>query len=253
MIRTLSILALAVPLALLLPAPGAWAQTGDEILQKIDANQTFKTRIATAKMVVVDADGKKEERSLKIWGRGFTDSYSEFVSPARDRGIKYFKLKDNLYTYLPSTEKVTRISGHMLRQSVMDSDFSYQDMMEARSLFTDYNTSITGEEQFGGHLCWVLSLTAKRDGVSYAKRKLWVSKKAFMPMKEERYAASGALLKVSTLSDLKQTGARWYAGTTTMEDKLRKGSKTLFVMEQVTFDVDVPGSKFSRRNLMRRR
>jgi len=44
------------------------------------------------------------------------------------------KLGDELWTYTPETDRIIKISGQMLRQSVMGSDLSYEDMMEDRKL-----------------------------------------------------------------------------------------------------------------------
>ena len=51
-------------------------------------------------------------------------------------------LDDQLWTYSPQTDHTIRISGHMLRQSVMGSDMSYEDMMEDSELATAYEAGI---------------------------------------------------------------------------------------------------------------
>ncbi len=251
MTRTMSAAAALLGLLLLVPVGGASAQTAEEILTKMDANMTFGTRIVSAEMNIQRADGTKDKKTLKMWGRGGVDSYARFESPARDKGVKYLKLADNLYMYLPRTGKVVKISGHLLRQSLMDSDFSYEDMMEARKLLEDYTPRVAGEETLDGEACWVLELDAKRDGVSYARRKLWVTKKTLIPAKSELYAKSGMLMKVSTSTQVMSYGGRHYPLRMTMEDKLKKGSKTVFQMKDPQFDVDIPGRYFSRRSLMK--
>ena len=225
--------------------------TPEEIVRKMDENMTFETRIADGTMTVFDTDGSSEVRKLKIWARGASDSYVRFVSPARDKGIKYLKREDNLYMYMPRTEKVVKISGHMLRQSLMDSDFSYEDMLESRKLLESYGVAIAGEESIDGDQCWVLELTAKKAGTTYARRKLWVSKKTFVARKAERYAKSGVLLKVVLQSRIIQHGERYYPAVTEMRDTLKKGTRTTFELSNMRFDVNVPSKLFSRRNLMR--
>ena len=44
------------------------------------------------------------------------------------------KINDKLFTYSPQTDRIIQISGHMLRQSVMGSDMSYNDVMEDKPL-----------------------------------------------------------------------------------------------------------------------
>ena len=225
--------------------------TPEEIVQKMDETMTFNTRVGEASLTVERAGAAPDTRSLKIWGRGWDDSYSVFQSPARDKGIKYLKLQKSLYMYLPRTEKVVTISGHLLRQSIMDSDFSYEDMLESRALLADYDVKLVGDDTFAGDKCWVLDLTAKREGVSYYRRKIWVSQKTFVPLKVERYAESGLLLKVLTYEKIVAFGARNFPTRMVMQDQLRKGSRSVFQLDNLQFDVAVPDALFSRRNLMK--
>lgn len=226
------------------------APTAEELLRAIDDNLAFGTRISDAKMVVVKAGGATDLKELKIWARGQTDSYIEFIAPPRDKGVKYLKLEDNLYMFLPSTEKVVKISGHLLRQNLMDSDFSYEDMLESRRLVENYAATLIGEETRDGEAVWVLDLAAKRDGLAYHRRKLWVSKRTNLPVLEQRFAKSGAPLKEYTTAKPLAHGKRFYPGVMGMRDKLKEGTETRLEMTNITFDAELPERLFSRRNLM---
>lgn len=250
MARKLGFLILA---ACLLTCGAAWGITPEEIVTRMDKNATFKSRIATAKMTIVRSSGSPDVKTLKIWSRGDADAYVEFRSPARDKGIKYLKLKDNLYMFLPRTGKVVRISGHLLREGLMDSDFSYEDMLESRALLNDYTVTIESEAPLDGEDCWVLKLVAKRADVSYHRRKIWVTTSSFMAIRAERYSKSGVLLKVATAGAIKKDGERYYATKVGMEDKLKKGTSTTMELLETTHDAPVPKMLFSRRNLMRAR
>src|SRR5690625_5574229 len=109
-----------------------------------------------------------------------------------------------MWLYSPSTDRTIMISGHMLRQSVMGSDLSYEDMMEDRKLTDIYSASLIGEETLEGRECYVLELTAKVEDVAYESQKLWVDAERFVPLKQELYAKSGQLLKRITLSDIRR-------------------------------------------------
>jgi outer membrane lipoprotein-sorting protein len=221
-----------------------------EIVRTMDDNMTFGTRTAEAEMVVKKPGGE-ERKQLKLWSRGQVDTYAEFIAPARDKGVKYLKLEDNLYMFLPSTEKVVKISGHLLRQNLMDSDFSYEDMLESRRMLENYTASLAGEEERAGEPTWVIDLVAKKEGVAYARRKVWVSKRTHLPVLEHRFAKSGALLKEYATAKPVQHGRRWYPLQSTIRDKLKEGTETHFILTNVEFDAKIPDDVFSRRNLMR--
>jgi outer membrane lipoprotein-sorting protein len=232
-------------------AHAAAPPTGESVVRQMDAALTFKTRVADAALHVT-RDGKTETRTLRMWSRGWDDTYSEFLTPARDKGVKYLKLEKSLYMFLPGTEKVVKIAGHLLRQSVMDSDFSYEDMLETRAQLEDYDAKVLGEEKQDGIDCWIVDLTAKRPDVTYARRKTWIAKDSFVPLRAERYASSGLLLKVVRMSELVEVGGgRRYPARMVMEDQSRNGSRSELHFTGIQIDVELPDETFSRRRLGR--
>jgi outer membrane lipoprotein-sorting protein len=223
--------------------PGA-----DEILEKIDQNMSSENRIFESSMTI---HGKRNSRTItsKTYSVGDKQSFTEYLSPAREEGTKMLKLEDQLWIYSPSTDRTIQISGHMLRQSVMGSDLSYEDMMDDRKLTETYNATVIGEEEIDGRKTWVLELTAKVDDVAYASRKLWVDTERFVPLREELYAKSGQLLKRSTMSDVVQIEGRWFLKTIVYKDMLKQGDGTEFKVLDIKFNQDIPEYIFSKAAL----
>ena len=98
------------------------------------------------------------------------------------------KLKDQLWIYSPTTDRTIQITGHMLRQAVMGSDMSYEDLMEDSKLLNHYDAVVTGSEKVNEDDCWVVELTAFDPEVTYQGKKLWVDKARYIPLKEEMFA-----------------------------------------------------------------
>lgn len=230
-------------------AVGDDVPTGREILEKVDQNMAADTRIATTKMVI---HGRRGSRTVvsKSWVQGDKKAYTEYLSPAREAGTKMLKLKDSLWMYSPSTDRTIRISGHMLRQSVMGSDLSYEDMMEDKILAEIYAAKITGAEIIDEIDCWIVELTAEED-VAYQKRKVWVDKERYVPIRQELFAKSGKLLKKMDLTDFKKSDGRWYPTRMIFKDVLKTGSGTEFINESVQFDAEIPEHLFSKAGLRR--
>ena len=218
----------------------------DDIIVKMDRNLNAKSRVLRSKMVV---HGRRSSRIIesKNWVIGTDKSFTEYLSPAREAGTKMLKLDDKLWTYSPQTDRVIQISGHMLRQSVMGSDMSYNDMMEDRPLQEIYKATIAGNEKIEGRDHWVITMEARIKGLPYPKRKTWVDKEFFLPSREELYAKSGKLLKTSTLSDIKKIQGRWFPGKFIYKDELKRNSKgTEWIIDNIEFDVSIPSSRFSK-------
>jgi len=230
-----------------------WAQEdpkGEEILKKVDENMSSKTQISTSKMVIYGKRGKREIVS-KGYSEGSEKSFSEYLSPEREKGTKMLKLDDRLWIYNPSTDRTIQLSGHMLRQSVMGSDLSYEDVMEDRKLYEIYEVEIVGEELINGRKTWVLDLNAKVDDATYQQRKTWIDQERFVPLKEELYAKSGQLLKRISMSDVKQIEGRWYPTTMNYKDVLKDGKGTDFVVMEMEFNPEIPDYIFNKASLKR--
>lgn len=233
----------------LLLSTAAFAQpTAQQILDKIDKNMSSKNRIFETSMTI---NGKRASRTItsKTYSEGDKQSFTEYLSPAREQGTKMLKQENQLWIYSPSTDRVIQISGHMLRQSVMGSDLSYEDMMDDRKLTDIYDAAITGEEQVDGRKTYVIELLAKVDDVAYYKRVDWIDAERYVPLKEELYAKSGELLKRTTLTDVKQIQGRWFPTTMVYKDMLKDGDGTVFNILDAKFDQDIPAYIFTKAAL----
>ena len=110
--------------------PGRAAEENAEaILKKIDENRVSGNKVILSEMIIHGRRGSRTVR-IKSWIQGTEKSFSEYLDPPRERGTKMLKLGDQLWTYYPASDRIILIAGHMLRQSVMGSDLSYEDMLE---------------------------------------------------------------------------------------------------------------------------
>ena len=225
-----------------------FAQTADEILEKVDKNRSAENRVVESSMTI---HGKRNSRTMTSisYSAGDKQSFTEYLSPAREKGTKMLKLTDKLWIYSPSTDRTIQISGHMLRQSVMGSDFSYEDMMDDRELTDVYSAKIIGEEEIGGQKTFVLELTAKVEDVSYFMRKIWIDTDKFVPLQEELFAKSGQLLKKTTLSDVQKVQGKWFPMHMVYKDMLKTGDGTEMQITSIKFNQKIPEYIFTKAAL----
>lgn len=224
------------------------AQDAIAILNKVDANINSETSITKSDMIIY---GRRNNRTVTSVGyaEGNSKSFSEYLAPEREKGTKMLKLDDRLWIYSPSTDRTIQLSGHMLKQSVMGSDLSYEDMMENRKLTEMYHAKVVGEEIIDGRKTWILQLNAKVDDATYDSRKVWVDTERYVPLREEMYAKSGLLLKKTELKDVKKIDGRWYPTKMNYKDMLKDGKGTDFVVLEIEFDANIPEHIFSKASL----
>ncbi len=207
-----------------------------------------KTRVLTSRMEIETARGVRTIES-KSWIEGDKKAFTEYLSPAREKGTKMLKLENQLWIYSPSADRVMQISGHMLRQSVMGSDMSYEDMLNDSPLLERYKAEVTAEEVIDGRKCWVVTLTAIKEDVNYYTQKLWVDQERNIPLKMDLFAKSGKLLKRTTLGNVQKIQGRWFPMEMIYKDMLKDGKGTKMTVLNIQFDAAIPAGIFNKANL----
>ncbi len=224
------------------------ALTAEDVLERVDRNLSSGTRIVESSMTI---HGRRTSRTItsKGWSQGDKRSFTEYLSPASEAGTKMLKLEDQLWIYTPAADRTIQISGHMLRQSVMGSDLSYEDMMDDRKLSEIYTARITGKDTLGGRNVLVIEMTAKVNDVAYYRQKAWIDEERFVPLRQEMYARSGQLLKRTDLTDVERIQNRWFPRTMVYKDMLKEGKGTEFRVISIIFNQEIPEHIFSKASL----
>ena len=224
--------------------------TASDLLAALDGNLQSESQESTVQMIV--NDGRRTRTfSMKSIAKGRTHSAMEYQTPKREKGTRMLKVDGQMWLYFPRAERVQKISGHMMRQGMMGSDVSYEDMMTSADFEDMYDAKVLGEEMVEGRKHWKLEATAKDSSVSYPKRIIWIDDEYRIPTKQELYALSGLLLKTWTMSDIKQVDGKNVPMKMVISDELKKGSSTTIVTESITFDIPLQDQIFSRRWLER--
>ena len=231
------------------------ALSGEEILTKVDAVFTAQSTIMQAVMTTIDSKGVSKNSEMTIYTKknntGNSRTLIQYLSPAVDRGTRFLSLGsiDQMWMYLPKVEKTVRIAGSMVSQSMMNSDFSYEDLMD-RSNFNDfYSATVQGEETVDSESCYMLTLKAKKGSAHYRQIKLWVRQNSFIPAKEEFYSGGGQLLKVSLQTDLTQMDGRTVPTKITFQDLGQKGHQTILTIKNIKFSEEIPERYFTTQYL----
>jgi negative regulator of sigma E activity len=221
--------------------------TADEIINRRDKNEYVITAYSEAEMIIKNS-GRTQTKEMSSW-QDEENVLAEFTNP-RDRGTKFLKRDDDLWMFFPQAEDLVKISGHMLEQGMMGSDFSYQDMLESDKLTELYDFELLGEEEYEGRPVYKLEgVKVPGKEVSYYRRVVWIDQERFVGLKEELYAESGRLLKVSTILEVEEIDGRWYPTQMIMENKLRQNTSTRFIVNEIDFNPELPDHLFTLEHL----
>jgi outer membrane lipoprotein-sorting protein len=239
---------IAVTFAVLALSLNAAAPSAESILNAIDNNMTYQSAKSTTRMVIYAKRSSRTVESVN-YSQGSDKFFCEYTAPPRDKGTKMLKTGSNLWIYDPGTDRTIQISGNMLKQSVMGSDLSYEDLMEENKLRDSYTASVDGETTYDSRSCWILTLTGKKEGLAYYKRRMYVDKERNVVLYEQLSTKKGKLLKTISASDVQKTGSRWYPRKIVFKDELKSSKGTEYYIDSIQFDLSLPASTFSKANL----
>ena len=221
--------------------------SAEDIVREMDSKQSFTTMKVTGSMITNDRFGTKVSDFIS-WSRGNDEFLIEFTSAA-ELGQKVLRTASELYLYYPDAEEIIRLQGAALRQSMLGSDISYEDMTEGNDTLSKYEVVLTGEESVGGEVCYVIEMTAKSRDVAYPKQIVWIIKKSLVPQQVQYFSKSGKLLKDMRVNEIRQVGEKFVITRMTLEDKLKKNSSTELVIKKLETNPDLGQDFFSLDNL----
>jgi outer membrane lipoprotein-sorting protein len=229
----------------------ASSQTAEEIIQRMDDNETWTSVKMVGAMRIEDNFGQNVSEFIS-YSQGEDDMLIEFTSEY-EAGQKILRKDNKIYLYFPDAEETIILQGAALKQSMMGSDVSYEDMAGERTTLDDYDATLLGEETIDGRETWQIDLTAKEGNynVPYARQVVWVDKATDLAVKVDMYSLSGRQIKTLSVSDIRRVGEKWVAYSTVIKDLLRGNSQTELLIQDIEINPSIRSGMFSIRSLSR--
>lgn len=219
------------------------AQSAEDIIRTMDEQQFFESLKTTGSMITNDRFGTKKVDYIS-WSEGNDNFIIEFTSAA-ELGQKILRTSDELFLYYPDAEEIIRLQGAALRQSMMGSDISYEDMTEGNNTLSKYDVELVRSEIVDGQDCFVIEMTAKTRKVPYPKQTLWVVKDTYVVEQVQYFSKSGKLLKEMRVLDVREFQGKVVISRMVLEDKLKKNSSTEMVIDTIVANPDLGSGFFS--------
>ena len=239
-------LVLALLIAAAVPA-SLMAVSAEDVIKKMEKNTVVKTARTEGSLIVNDRFGTKTS-SFISFSRGSDSMLIEFTS-VEEEGMKILRTQDEIYLFYPDAEELIRMQGSALKESVMGSDMSYEDMTGGKSLLRSYSVTLEGTEEIAGEPCYRVSMTAKSRNVPYYKQVMWIDKKLFIYRQVHKFSRSGKLLKEITADDIRKVSGKAVPFHMVLKDTLKRDSSTEFFIQSIEIDIQLEPDIFSLEEL----
>jgi hypothetical protein len=262
-VRSVTVGALGVGLALAQPALAEDAPTGRQIMQWVDDRDDGDNGISDLEMTLVDKRGNERVRRIRTFSKDFgEDDYQLmfFLAPAdvKDTGFLTYDYDDedrddDQWLYLPALSKTKRIAGGDKSGSFMGSDFTYADMT-TRPL-ERYEYELLKEDEVAGAKVWVVQAVPRTkeeiDETGYTKSISFVRQDNYVVVRALSFLKKGKRLKYLDVKKLEQIDGIWVATELTMTTKQRDRviHKTVLRNRNVRFNQGLTEDMFTTRRL----
>lgn len=223
---------------LMITTAGVFAQNVEDIIKKVDANNTFESYKGSGKVIIEGKYGKRTSEYI-AYAKGADDTLIEFLS-GEEEGQKIFKTPDDLYIKYPYAEEIQRLSRKKTLGAV-----SYDEMSGERDTLKNYKVEIIGEDSVEGSDVWVIQLIAKTSKVAHYKQEIYVDKVSSAVWKVLYYSKSGKLTKEMVTSEMREVGGKTIAIRSLVTDKLKKNNSTENILTEIEIDIELDDSLFS--------
>jgi outer membrane lipoprotein-sorting protein len=228
----------------------AQAPSATDIIRKADEKfNGEKSSLMVMSMTIIRPSWQRTIE-FKNWSLGKEYALTLITSPAKDAGQTFLKRKTEMWSWNPQINRLIKLPPSMMSQGWMGSDYTNDDILKESSVVDDYDHQITGEEMIDGHSCYKIKMVAKEDAaVIWGHQIRWIDKKEYLVLKAELYDEDGILVRTESGSDIKTIDGRTIQTRIELVPADEPGNKTVIVIRDIKFNIQIQESFFSQQNM----
>ncbi|MBI5805789.1 outer membrane lipoprotein-sorting protein [candidate division TA06 bacterium] len=231
-----------------LVAPLAAQDQARAIVEKVD--QLYRSRSSRA-VVEMEITTPNWQRTLGItaWSKGTDRTFIIINEPKKERGTATLRIGNEMWNYLPATDKVIKIPPSMMMGSWMGSDFNNDDLVKESSMLEDYTYRIIVPEMPVAGEVYVEMIPKKDAVIVWGMVILVVRDNDYLPLRQEYYVDNGALMREMTFSAIKTMGGKTIPTVMELVPRNKPGNRTVITYKRIEFDLPLRDDIFTQRNL----
>lgn len=202
-------------------------------------------------------------RTLKMeaWSEGMDKTFIRILEPRKERGMGTLRIDNEMWNYLPKTNKVMKIPPSMMMSSWMGSDFKNNDLVKEFTFAEDYNFSYTTASGAGGapsqaegdlskeELLYLDCKPKAGKPIVWGKVVVAVDEQTLIPKWEKYFDEDGELMRVMYFREVETFDGKRLPSKMELVPQNKEGHKTTLHYIEAEFDPDVDETVFSLRNL----
>lgn len=241
---------LLMVLLLSLALVGRGAERGDakEIVKKMDELYRSQSSYAAMEMEIATPHWKRTLK-MEAWSLGMEKFFLRILEPKKERGIATLKIGNEMWNFLPRTNKVMKVPPSMMMGSWMGSDFTNDDLVKEYTFFDDYSFEFTQVENPQPDVLYVKCIPREGLPIVWGYIVVAVRDQDYLPVWQGYYDEKEQLMREMVFKDIKTLGGKKIPAVMELVPLNKKGNKTIVRYLDARFDIKIDKDTFTLRNL----
>jgi len=223
----------------------------DKVIQEIDELYRSDSSYAEVEMAITTPHWERTLK-MKTWSKGMKKTFIRILEPRKERGVATLRIGNEMWNYLPKTNKVMKIPPSMMMSSWMGSDFTNDDLVKEYTFFEDYIFKFTEVKDPEGGVLYIKCIPKEGRAIVWGYVVIAVKESNNIPIWQKYYDEKGEVMRVMYFKDVKVFDDRKIPSVMELIPKTKKGHKTVLRYLDAEFNINIDEDIFTLRNLRKR-
>lgn len=222
--------------------------TARKIVEKIDELYRSDSSKALMEMEIVTPHWQRTLK-MRIWSQGMDKTLIRILEPKKESGMGTLRVENEMWNYLPKTNKVIKIPPSMMMSSWMGSDFTNNDLVREYTFVEDYDFEMKEVENPEPGRLYLKCIPHESLPIVWGHIIVAVRSDDYLPVWQKYYDEKGELAREMFYRDIKTFDDRTIPAVMELIPAAKEGHKTIIRYLEAEFDIQIEESVFTLRNL----
>lgn len=223
----------------------------EDIINNIDELYRSSSSSSLVEMEIITPHWQRTLK-MKIWSKGTDKTFLRILEPKKEKGMGTLRVGNEMWNFLPKSNKVMKIPPSMMMGSWMGSDLTNDDLVKEFTFIKDYDFELYDIDKPQAGMIYVKCVPHDDLPVVWGHIIIAVQEKDNMPVWENYYDENGKLMRELFFKDIKKFGNREMPAVMELIPTNKKGRKTILRYLEAEFDIKLDNNIFTLRNLRTR-
>ena len=208
----------------------------------IQRNLPETTSAQSIELRARDRSGYEQVLEADVYYKRYAEDQARvmmyFREPVDIRGARFLVVEkqpqNDMYIYMPSLFKVRRVTSRNISNSIMGTDFSYEDFARIQGMLSDIHADQFPDDTLAGRAVYVL-MSYPDESSGYVKVATYIDKESCIPLKTDLYESGHELRKQLSVdpATIRQQAGIYYPGELVVKD-LKQKTETRLIVRNVS-------------------